>query len=266
MNANNVFDIIKDSYNTLALQQNLSPTNKIVRETLDRLTCVCLGANCSCHICQSVLKACNENDMYSKLQNIYYQSELEMEQHWGNKFSDIEDITFEDLKQFYRFEKSLKVMQRELNLIKECPLPMKNIAFAGSGPFPMSALILDHLSNHAFNLDLIDYDPKAIEISSKYCNKITNNVNFIQANALELDYQKYDLVFIANMIIGKKELTQKLYDANVKYIIARSTENLSQLFYKPTNLKDFELYNFQKVEHGNNVSLSSSYLLKHPNL
>lgn len=267
MNADKILYNIKDSYNKLSsLKQDRYQNSKAIKDVLDDLTDTCLQANCMCNICQTVLKSCNDNNIDKELQDIFYQSEIEMEQSWGERFASIENITFDDLKQFYRFNKSLLVAKRELGFIKDCGSTIKKIAFIGSGSFPMSALILDHISDHAFDIDLIDYDPTAIKISSKYCTKLSNKFSFIESKAIDIDYKNYDLVFIANMIIGKKELVDKLHKTGVKFIIARSTENLSQLFYKPTDLNDFKPYVMQKIEHGTNISLSSSYLYQHPDL
>lgn len=256
-----IFNIFNNTNLILSTQKDFSPYNNVINTYLTNLINDSLVCNQICSQCSNLMDKFCKCKLADSLRNISYKSEVEMEKFWGKKFSEISNITYENLKDFWYFKQYENITAQEKSLIDICENNIKKIAFVGSGSLPLTAVILDHIGNHQYQIDLVDMDAEAIEISKAYCSKVSSNLNFICSDCLEVDYSKYDLVFVASMIPCKKELIEKIYDQNVEKIIVRDAEKLSQLFYTPVDFSDFGKYQVQKYISGNEMSINSSYLL-----
>ncbi|MFV0627256.1 MAG: nicotianamine synthase family protein [Alphaproteobacteria bacterium] len=257
-----IFNIFKNTNLVLSTQKDFSPYNKVINTYLTNLINDSLVCNTHiCNHCHNLMNKFCQCNLAESLRNISYKSEVEMEKFWGKKFSEISNITYENLKDFWYFKQYENITAQEKTLIDLCENNIKKIAFVGSGSLPLTAVILDYISKHEYEIDLVDLDIEAIEISKNYCSKISLNLNFICSDCLEVDYSKYDLVFVASMIPCKKQLIEKIYNQDVQKIIVRDAEKLSQLFYTPVNFEDFGKYQVQKYISGNEMSINSSYLL-----
>ncbi|MDD4557240.1 MAG: nicotianamine synthase family protein [Alphaproteobacteria bacterium] len=257
-----IFNVFNKTNIILSAQKDFSPDNNIINTYLTNLINDSLVCNkFMCENCPNLMNKFCQCNLTNSLRDISYKSEVEMEKFWGKKFANLSNISYESLKSFWYFKQYHHITSQEKSLIDLCENKISKIAFIGSGSLPLTAVILDYISDNKYEIDLIDLDAEAIEISKIYCSKISPRLNFICSDCLEVDYSTYDLVFVASMIPCKQELIEKIYNQNVQKIIVRDAEKLSQLFYTPVNFEDFGNYKVQKYISGDEMSVNSSYLL-----
>ena len=151
-------------------------------------------------------------------------------------------------------------MNHENELIESLNIKDPKIVFIGSGPLPISSIILK--KNKNYDITLIDKDKDALEVSKKLCDKLELKFNFIHCDAINGDYKNYDIIFIASMVTPKLDLVKKLYDDKLKYILIRDAKGFSQLFYEKLDDDIFKYYKIIKQTHRHGESVNNSYILE----
>ncbi|ADQ15461.1 class I SAM-dependent methyltransferase [Halanaerobium hydrogeniformans] len=84
------------------------------------------------------------------------------------------------------------------------------ILHIGSGPRPMTAV---YLARKGYFVDGVEIDPEAIKTSKKYLKdlKVDNKINILAGNGKEeINYLKYDAVWISLHVKSKKNILKKL--------------------------------------------------------
>jgi len=142
-------------------------------------------------------------------------------------------------------------------------LSERKIVHIGSGSIPSTSILIAQKTNS--RITCIDKDPKAIKNSIKIVKKIglSNLINIKKINALDISFEKFDVIFISHGIVPKKEflekLSKKITDKNI--VIHRS-------FSKDSNLEreDIFLHNLfdviKVITHKKNGSVISIKLRK----
>ena len=123
----------------------------------------------------------------------------------------------------------------------------------------MTGIMLSHM--RGAKVDLIDIDRNAIDMSCKMCEGRCENMSFICKSAVEVDYSKYDAVFVASMVRGKEELMDKLYKDGVEFVVIRDASGFSELFYEKLDDYIFDKYKIKDSMAANGATINSSYLL-----
>lgn len=256
-----IVKLIDETYNILKQQKDYSPKNMTVNLALGRFVETLLEKNKSSKsYCNKVMSDEKVAPFIDSLRNMCQKAECEMESFWAKYFENTPDLSFSCLKDFWYYKQYKQIIKNESSMIETHSLNIKNVAFIGSGPLPMSAIILNNRKN--INIDLIDRDNLAIERSKKICEKLCSSCHLFCESAINIDYKKYDLVFVASMVEDKIALFNKLYNDDVKYIIVRDAEKFSEIFYHKLEPKLFEKYAIKDFIKGDDLTVNSSYLLK----
>ena len=251
-------NFIQNSYLTISKQEDFSPKNECLNKTLNQLVLKLIKKNKNTeNFCSSILLRIKST--IEPLREICQNAECQMEDFWTEKFISKENLRFKDLKSFWYFEQYKQITLNELNLLKSIS-NIQNIAFVGSGPLPMTAMILKKDTD--YQIDLVDKNKKAIQLSKKLCEKLNLTMGFFCKEASEIGYEKYDVVFVASMIDDKISLIDKLYEDKVPYIVVREAEKFSQIFYKKIETEIFKKYEIVGYVAGDDLTLNSSLLLK----
>lgn len=257
-----IYNTFKTSVDFINTQTDLSPNNKVVDNCIHNLMDISLNYSANNDNCDNLIRHFKKGGIVNKFRDIFCRSIIEREKYFGRKFLSIKNMSYEDLKLFWDFDKNNHLVSREKDLIDTYTKGVKDIVFIGSGPIPLTGIILDNLSKGTYKIDLVDKDEESQQIAAGYCNKFSNNMNFIIGEAIEQKYSKYDLAIVASMLIGKQEVVKKLYNNGVKYIIARDAKNISQLFHEPINVSKIKGYRVVSFSSGGGKSVNSSYLLE----
>lgn len=264
MSKTDIVKLIDETYSILSVQEDYSPRNMTLNLALGNFVTTLLKENTSTEeYCENIMHDEKVAPYISNLRNMCQKAECEMEKFWAKYFENTPDLSFSSLKDFWYYKQYKQIVKNENDLIeKNCP-EAQNVAFIGSGPLPMSAIILNKLKNR--NIDLIDRDNNAIDCSKKICSKLCATCKLHCDSAINIDYKKYDLVFVASMVQDKISLFDKLYDDGVKYIIVRDAEKFSKIFYDKLENELFNKYEVAGFVPGDDLTVNSSYLLKRKN-
>ena len=89
-------------------------------------------------------------------------------------------------------------------------LNAKNLLMIGMGPVPMTLIYASQNGLAEKSLG-IDMDPEAVELAKQLNSKLKlNNIFFDYTDGRDFSYSGFDSVFIANLVVGKAEILQKL--------------------------------------------------------
>jgi nicotianamine synthase len=150
---------------------------------------------------------------------------------------------YRELEKFGSYDVYGKMIDLELKLLKQHKPKIKSILFIGSGPLPLSSVLMAKRSN--IHIDAMDKDAGACRISKKAINKLDlqHKIHIIHADIRKFkDLSKYDAIFIAALAgIEKNEKKNIIghiaqYAQNGTFIILRDAPKLGKLLYPSINL------------------------------
>lgn len=261
MTESQLVNLIQGAYEILKIQKDFSPANPIVKKTLTELTQTLIEQNNAEEgFCNAVLTNKGVCNCICTLRDCCQLAEFENEVFWVKHFIDKGYRSVDELKVFPEFNRYYQIFLNEKGLIEKNGIPGKNLIFVGSGPLPMTGIMITHFTDYI--VDLADWNAQAIELSKQVCANLCPNMRIIHNDALAIDYSGYDVVFIASMLINKKALIDKLYNTGVKYIVIRDAKKFSQLFYEQLDNDIFLKYRIKEVLGSQGKVLNSSYLLE----
>lgn len=146
---------------------------------------------------------------------------------------------------------------------------ISHILFLGSGPLPLSAIIL--AQRYHLHVTLVDHSRKALNISRKVIKKLNleKNFDFICEDATTYSSQKkYDFVIGASLLFQTKWSENEILkhikqNLSFPYLLLRSSDGFKQLLYrkipKTTMKKHFDIL----LEiHPRNEIINSIFILK----
>lgn len=192
-------------------------------------------------------------------------AEYEMEKHWAKEIASNKCR----LNNFVYYDNYVKLTRIEWNNLLSCKFHNShNVLFVGSGPLPLTGIIL--AKDYNCNVTLLDISNEAIKLSKKLVKhlKITN-INFINADALEFDlYHNYDVIYLAALsgIDGgvKKLIIDRIRTRSNKnlHLIVRSSFGNRKILYKPLNKKDLNGFKLEVEVKPHNDIVNSFLILK----
>lgn len=106
-----------------------------------------------------------------------------------------------------------------------------NIAFAGAGALPISAILL--AEKGGMKVTCIDMDPEAACLAGLVLNRFCKHlsVNYVLANATEFDYSGFDMVYVSSMSEPKDLILKRIRDTAVMApVITRVPKKQFEIF------------------------------------
>lgn len=119
---------------------------------------------------------------------------------------------------YYMEEHQRDEMSRLQDILN--PFQEIRLAFAGSGPYPITAFQLKETYPKA-EVVCIDNDIFAYRLGQAVSKKAGMELSFEWAEAIEMDYRPFNVVFIAAMLRGKRELIEKILKESDALVIVR---------------------------------------------
>jgi len=101
-------------------------------------------------------------------------------------------------------------------------LPDLRIAFVGSGPYPVTALLIRERYPQA-EIACIDNNIAAYLLSKAIFEKLQLNISCVFNEAMEIDYSVFNVVIVAAMVSGKSELAEMIINTSDAFVILRGT-------------------------------------------
>lgn len=175
------------------------------------------------------------------------QAEYELEKFWVQKIID----NGAQIEDFIYYNNYLKLTKIEWNSLLSCKEHKNhNVLFVGSGPLPLTGLILAR--DYGCCVTLMDISEEAVTLSKKLTLKLglKNHIEVVNSDALSFDkYIKFDVIYLA-ALAGisdglKKRILTKIRDDSKEnvHLVARSSFGNREILYKP--LKDADITGFK---------------------
>ncbi len=171
-------------------------------------------------------------------------AEYELEKYWVGQILD----NNKKIEEFVYYNNYIKLARIEWSSLLACKLHKNhNVLFVGSGPLPLTGLILAR--DYDCHVTLMDVSNEAIELSKKLVSKLdlTDKINVVNSNALSFDkYIEFDVIYLAALAGISKGLKKKILgkiksDSSEKvHLIARSSFGNREILYKPLTDNDVE--------------------------
>lgn len=128
------------------------------------------------------------------------QGESNLEMYWAKKIQASENPIAE-LLNFPYLDNYLKLSGQELALfVKHLPKSSaRKLAYIGAGPLPLTAICYER---HGLFTEVIgiDNDQEALAISQRLCARLGSSVSLLHADAIEVDYSDFSLIFVAALV------------------------------------------------------------------
>jgi nicotianamine synthase len=178
-------------------------------------------------------------DVMQDLQKAAADAEVEMEKFWAKKISE-SGSPKKELEDFWYYKNYLDLTKLEYGSLSLCAKHGNHhkILFVGSGPLPLSGIILSLV--YKCEVTVLDINEESLEMSRKLVKSLgLKNFNFIHADAFTFkDYDKFDVVFVAAMVQGFKKTKADLVNyiaTKIKkntHVLVRSAFHNRELLYK----------------------------------
>lgn len=230
--------LVKETHDVLHRESNLTPLNSVITKPISIFT----EALRQAYTPEEVKYVMDNDDvatlqkgLLAKLSEAEYQMELFdsrdlcsqpefglaslfQYKNWGNYKS----LVGEEMKQLRRIIRS-----------EEMTSP---IVFVGSGPLPLSAILL-HL-RWKVRVICLDIDPDACEAAHYMMERInlSDKVQVVLGDGAEFNYADYQHVFIASLVTQKHKVLEQIHRTNPDALVAiRTAEGIRRLMYEAIN-------------------------------
>ncbi|KAL1194827.1 Nicotianamine synthase 1 [Cardamine amara subsp. amara] len=249
----NFVNQITELYEKILKLESLKPSKEV--DTLfEQLFTMCLPTDTSL----DVTKMSHEvQDMRSNLIKLRGEAVGYLEQHYSTIWGSLEDNPLHHIDLFPTYTNYLNLSKLEFDLIMQhtTHVPTK-IAFVGSGPMPLSSIILAkfHLPNTTFHN--FDINPQANALASRLVSRdpdLSRRMVFHTTDLLNITTEilsDFDVVFLAALVGLDKEGKVKAIEHLEKHmghgslLMLRSGHGVSAFLYQivdPCDLKGFEV-------------------------
>jgi len=210
-----------------------------------------------------LLKNIKKSDL-QKLQQNCAIGEYELEKSWAHK----------DIKTFPYYQNYVDLTKLEwetFQSINKNPIKSQNILFVGSGPLPLTTIILAQKYN--LSCTIVDNNKEAVEISKLLIKNLNlhNKIKIIHSDAKKFKkYSDFNIIYLAALAgttsQTKNAILQKIKKDTKKdtYILARSSWGNRRLLYNPIGQTFFKLFTPILEVHPHNHVVNSFIVFQNP--
>lgn len=247
-----IFGRLRSIYASLIYQKELSACMRSLEDTL-------LNKEFSKEEQDLLVRHMKQSSMLDTFQPAYETYETDLEHAFAKDLTSNKVDGIESYALFGRFEQLID------SEIKLSDIGAKDsVLFIGSGPFPISAILLSQYSG--CRVDCYDSDADAVHISSKVIGSLglDKDISIYNQDGRDLADTTYDAVVIA-LLAKPKEAIFKTVRSRLKEngkIICRDSKGVHQAFYKPTDRSLVGMYNLCDTTLGSGYNPISSLLFR----
>lgn len=231
---------IRALYEAIRLQPSLKPSPEINR-LFSRLVAIALSPETADHALTPAETA--------HLQQLCSRAEYELELHWAKRIVQSGDAPSE-LRAFPYYANYEALTKLEWFTLRSCQNhDDHSVLFVGSGPLPLTAILL--AQSYVDQVTILDYDESACDISRQLVNKLglATRITVVQADAAAFDgYDRFNTIFIAALAGStpqqKEEIMRRIKDRSRPHthILARSSWGMREILYTPLDRRLYSLF------------------------
>lgn len=178
------------------------------------------------------------------LRTMASQGEYFLELTWANNLVHQErDYNYDgkpDLSRFVYYQNYVDLVKLELHALHGVGARLNNIVFIGSGPLPLSPILMYQSLPTSTIMHNIDRDQDSITISNKLLEKLNISHGFHQHVMNAVDYSEFDKsdVVILGALVGENSTEKMTFLKSIgskmksgSFLMARSAHSLRKLLY-----------------------------------
>nr|DAD33127.1 TPA_asm: hypothetical protein HUJ06_011978 [Nelumbo nucifera] len=242
---------ICEIYHQISKLESLKPS-KDVNTLFTQLVLTCIPESSI-----DVDKLCeNVQDIRSKLIRLCGEAEGLLESHYSTILGFSGDNPIHHLNIFPYYNNYLKLSQLEFNILTgHCTHLPTQVAFVGSGPLPLTSIVLASLHLRTATFHNYDIDPSANSLAHRLVSSdsdLSNRMFFHTTDIMTVSssLRDYDVVFLAALVGMDKQEKTRIIDHLAKHmapgslLMLRSAHGARAFLYPvvdPDDLHGFEV-------------------------
>ncbi|WP_236712675.1 nicotianamine synthase family protein [Peribacillus muralis] len=245
-NQEKIIHTYMDTYKILLEEKDLSPKNPIINRVLTELVSL-ISKPLDQHMAEEILNHDQIRSIRGDMLDKLTIAETSMENHYANLFVGSVN-TLEDFRSFLYWGNYKELIKTEINELKKVKNDSQSFAFVGTGPLPLSPLLLQQ--ELGANMTCLDIDEQAYSLGKRIIKQLKGEAtsNYILNDGALHDYGEFDLVWIASLVPNKEEILERIYETNPHATVAiRSVDGIHQLLYEPVDATKFSKVICQEV-------------------
>lgn len=254
-------------------EEDLSPTNQVVTNIINQLS-----LQLRSHYLPEEIKLIlsneyillNQKKLQDKLSEAEFLVELSVSREIVKSKSSASDV----LTKLPTWSIYKSLVSQELSMLRQFirqdghaeKLP---IIFVGSGPMPLSAIILHLLSD--VEVICLEMDSVAYEASCFLLERLglADKVTVVMENGSQFDYSSYSRIFVASLVRNKLEVLEQIIRTTSDPIVAvRTAEGIKQIMYEAIDESQLNKQGWRIVERTypeENLVINSTLFLEYHN-
>ncbi len=233
---------VQDSYAVLMREDDLSPNNIHVNDTLGRLVRT-LSDDYSDDEVRHVLSNPQIKSMRGGMLEKLSQAESAMELYWSCKLGNKPEITQNDLETFWYWKNYQDLVAEEARYFPTQPYtPNESICVVGAGPLPLTAIVLSQQTGK--KVTCVDIDEAACTAAERFVSKagLKESIDVVCTDGALHNFRLHPHVLLASLVPNKGDVIRRVHETSHNPCIAiRSAERLHTLLYDPVDETDPEL-------------------------
>ncbi len=222
---------IRQSYQVLSQETNLSPQNEVVNKSLTHLVRTLTQCQ-DPKMGAALLNAPELREALEQLPGLCGQAECEMEKFWARKLIAEQDNRLEN---FWYYPEYCELCSAEQALLEPAKT-FQRISFLGAGALPVTAFLL---ARHCAGTKVVcvDFDAEACDLSMQLSRRLNlqNSVDIRYIDALSYRPAEDELVICASLLQNGNKVYQRLQNHSCALMV-RNAEGAYQFLYKPAQL------------------------------
>ncbi|MUT68240.1 nicotianamine synthase family protein [Paenibacillus sp. NEAU-GSW1] len=226
---------IRDANELLQKESDLSPANRTVTNIISRLS-LQLRSRYMPEEVQAVLSNEYVRKNQQKLRDSLSEAEFlaELSDSWQIRKSDGSVTDILSTLPYWNIYTAL--VSEELSMLRQIVRQDRStdpIVFVGSGPMPLSPIILHLFSNMEVVCLEMDADAYDASVSLLEHLGLGNKVTVVMTNGSEFDYRSYNRIFVASLVRNKQAVLERIRRTSLDPLVAvRTAEGMKQIMYE----------------------------------
>ncbi|MBD2867083.1 nicotianamine synthase family protein [Paenibacillus arenilitoris] len=234
---NEFIAFIREANELLGQQLDLSPANQLVTSIVNRLS-LRLRSRYLPEEIEAVLSNEYIRGNQRSLQHRLSEAEFLVELSDSRRLCHSEDAGLAIVTRLPNWKVYMALVREELSILRrfigQDDQPAKSpIVFVGSGPLPLSPIIL-HLFGDV-EVICLEIDSAAYEASCALLERmgLSANITVLVENGSAFDYSAYSRIFVASLVRNKPAVLERIRRTSPNPLIAvRTAEGMRQIMYE----------------------------------
>jgi nicotianamine synthase len=206
--------------------------------------------------------------MAAKLRTARANSVFALEVAWAERILYADDA-YGELSQFPSYKNYERLVAREWRMMTRQHPRARNIVFLGSGPLPLTSILL--AKEHGCKVTLVDIDERAVSLSDRLIQKLglSSMMRAVQADATTYqEVSEADVVYVAALVGTDPEVEIDVYKNMAKHLrrpsllVVRSSYGNRTLLYRPVNKTIDRFFTRIAEVHPHDAVVNSSILFR----